>query len=329
MTRTVEIACALALSAAGACFAQNQQYRATLALENGANLPSTPLFTPAPAGQDFPPCHILNAFANGMVIYMVPVVIDTGADPIMRRWDDKCSVTIWLKGYRKASVTLHDGAVIVLKQIGDPEGSTVSVTALHVPKEAAKAYDKGLAAMGDGKLSGAQKQFERAVALYPDYAQAWSQLGEVLEQQSEPKEAADACERALKADSKYIRPYLQLMRLAVGGKRLEDAVALGDRAMQLDPVEFPGIYYYDAMANYELKHVDVAEKAVRRAIEIDKDHEYPAAEALLGKVLADKGDSRGALDHFTKYVQLAPKADDVPAIRRRMAELERGEAQAK
>ncbi|MGA2590544.1 MAG: tetratricopeptide repeat protein [Bryobacteraceae bacterium] len=327
MTRTVEIGCALAM--AGACFAQNQPYRAKLAIESGANLPSTPLFTSPPAGQDLPPCHVVNAFANGLVIYTVPVVIDPGSDPIMRHWEDKCAITILLKGYRKASVTLHDGAVIVLKQIGDPEGSTVSVTALHVPKEAVKAYDKGIEAMSDGKLSGAQKQFERAVALYPDYAQAWSQLGEVLEQQSEPKEAADACEHALKADPKYIRPYLQLIRLAVAAKRMEEAAALGERAMQLDPVEFPGIYYYAAVANYELKHADVAEKAVGRAIELDKSHEYPAAEALMGKLLADKGDSRGAMDHFTKYVQLAPKADDVPAIRQRLAELERGEARPK
>ena len=141
MTRTVEIGCVLAM--VGTCFAQNQQYRATLAVAGGANLPSTPMFTPAPAGQDLPPCHIVNAFANGVVIYTVVVVIDPGSDSMTRRWDDKCAVSIWLKGYRKASVTLYDGAVIVLKQIGDPEGSTVSVTALHVPKEAAKAYDKG------------------------------------------------------------------------------------------------------------------------------------------------------------------------------------------
>jgi Flp pilus assembly protein TadD len=327
MPRTVEIGCALAM--AGACFAQNQQYQAKLALESGGNLPSTPLFSDPPAGQDLPPCRVMSAFASGVVIYRVPVVADPGSDPITRRWDDKCAVTIWLKGYQKASVTLHDGAVIVLKQIGDPEGSTISVTALHVPKEAAKAYDKGLEAMSDGKLSGAQKQFARAVALYPDYAQAWSQLGEVLERQSEPKDAADACEHALKADPKYIRPYLQLIRLAVAGKRMEDAAALGERAMQMDPVEFPGIYYYDAVANYDLKHADVAERAVRRAIDLDGAHEYAAAEALLGKVLADKGDSRGALDHFTKYVQLAPKADDVPAIRQRMAELESGADRAK
>jgi Flp pilus assembly protein TadD len=327
MPRTVRIGCALAM--AGACFAQHQQFQAKLALETGGNLPSTPLFISQPAGQDLPPCHVLSSFANGLVIYEVPVVADPGSDPITRRWDDKCAVTIWLKGYRKANVTLHDGAVIVLKQIGDPEGSTVSVTGLQVPKEAAKAYDKGIEALSDDKLPGARKQFERAVALYPDYAQAWSRLGEVLERQSEPKEAADACARALKADPKYIRPYLQLMRLAVAGKKMEDAAALGERATPLDPVEFPGIYYYDAVANYELQHADVAERAVRRAIDLDKAHEYPAAEALLGKVLAGKGDARGAMEHFTKYVQLAPKADDAPTIRQRMAELERGEVPAK
>jgi tRNA isopentenyl-2-thiomethyl-A-37 hydroxylase MiaE len=46
-------------------------------------------------------------------------------------------------------------------------------------------------------------------------------------------------------------------------------------------------------------------------------------------MLADKGDSRGAMDHFTKYLQLAQKAADAPAIRQRMADLERGEARPK
>jgi tetratricopeptide (TPR) repeat protein len=321
------LGCALAVATAG--LAQNQPHHAKLALENGAALPSTPLFIPPLAGHDLPACRIVDAFASGELVYVVPFISEPGNNPWTNPPDDKCIVTIWLKGYRKTTVTLHDGAVILLKQIGDPEGSTISTTALHAPKEAAKAYDKGIAAMGDGKLAAAQKQLERAVAVYPDYAQAWSRLGEVLDQQSQPKEAAAAWEHALRADPKYIRPYLQLIRLAVSEKRMEDAAALGDRAMQLNPTEFPGIFYYDAVANYELKHTDVAERTVRRAIELDKTHEFPAAEALLGKVLADKGDTRGALDHFNAYVRLAPKADDVPAIRQRIAELERSLAQAK
>ena len=326
MRLKIAIGCMLA---AVACLAQSQSHRAKIATEGGGNLPSAPLFTAAPAGQGLPPCHIVNNFADGTVIYTVPIVADPSTDRLTQMFDDKCEISVWLKGYRTANVTLHEGAVIVLKQIGDPEGSTVSVTALHVPKEAAKAYDKGMQAMSDGKLPGARKQFERAVALDPDYAQAWSHLAEVLEQQSEQKEAAEACERALKADPKYIRPYLQLMRFAVAAKRMEDAAALGERALQLDPVEFPGIFYYDAVANYDLKHADVAERTTRKAIELDKAHEYPAAEALLGKVLADKGDSRGAVEHFTKYLQFAPKAGDAAEIRRQIGALEQGTSPTK
>lgn len=327
MKRTLAIGCALVMAAA--CLAQNQQYHAKLALDNGAALPMTPLFVAPPPGHDLPPCHVVDAFANGVVTYIVPLIEEPGADPLSRRLDDKCEITILLKGYRRVTVTLHNDAVIVLKQVGDPEGSTISMTALHAPKDAVKAYDKGIAAEGDGKLPAAQKQFERAVALYPDYAQAWSRLGEVLDQQSEPKEATAAWEHALQADPKYVRTYLQLIRLDVSEKKMEEAVALADRAVHVGAEEFPGIYYYDAVANDELKNADVAEKTVRRAIDLDKGHEFPAAEALLGKILAGKGDIRGALDHLTKYVLLAPKADDAPAIRQRIAELEKGLERAK
>lgn len=327
MKRAMAIGCAMA--AAAVCFAQSSPHTAKVVLENGAALPSTPLFIAPPAGSNLPPCQIVEAFANGVIMYRVPMIADPGSEDWSRRLDDKCDITIWLKGYRKATVTLHDNAVIVLKQIGDPEGSTISMTALHVPKDAAKAYDKGIAAMGDDKYPAAQKQFERAVALYPDYAQAWSRLGETLDRQSKPKEAIAVWEHALQADPKYIRPYLQLMRLAVSDKRMEDAAALGVRALQQNPVEFPGIYYYDAVANYELKHPDIAEKTARRAIDLDKVHEFPGAEAVLGKVLAEKGDTRGALDHLTQYVLLAPAADDAPSIRKRIAELDRSKSESK
>ena len=170
----------LALAASTCCFAQyHAEYHAKIVLSNGADLPAPPLFTAPPAGHDLAPCHILDSFGNGEVRYVVPFIpAYRGPDPGP---DDKCQITIWLKGYQKQTVMLHDGAVIVLKQAGaDPEGSSVSAASLDVPKSAAKVFDKGIEAVADGKLPDAQKQFEKAVALYPDYAKAWSHLGEVL-----------------------------------------------------------------------------------------------------------------------------------------------------
>jgi tetratricopeptide (TPR) repeat protein len=301
----------------------NPTYRARLELENGASLPSSPLIIPPPAGSDLPPCRDVSVFANGEITYIVPVFVDPGEDRVPRHFDDKCRVTISVKGYRKTTVTLHNNAVVVLKQMGDPEGSTVSLTSLRVPKAAAKAYDKGIAALVDEKLPAAQKWFEQAVALYPEYAQAWSSLGETLEQESKIREAVAACEHAVQADVKYVRPYLQLMRMAVKEKRMEDAAALGERAMQLNPVEFPGIFYYDAEANYKLKHLDLAEKTAQRAIDMDTTHRYPRAEALLGLILADKGNVHDAIRHLNAYLALAPKADDADDVRRRIEELQK------
>jgi tetratricopeptide (TPR) repeat protein len=307
----------LALAASTCCFAD---YRAKVVLENGANLPAPLLFTPPPAGHDLAPCRILDTFADGEVRYVVPFIPQyRGLEPGPQ---DKCQITIWLKGYQKQNVVLHDGAVIVLKQVGDTEGSNVSAASLDVPKSAAKAFDKGIEAVADGKLPDAQKQFEKAVDLYPDYAKAWSHLGEVLALESKPADAAAAWQHALKADPKYIRPYLQLMRLDVSENKMDDAVALADRAMRLNPVEFPGIYYYDAVANYQLKRLDAAEKIAREAIDLDKSHDFPHTEVILAGVLADKGDWRGAVEHFSRYVALYPKAPDVSAIQQRIAELQ-------
>jgi len=322
MRRALIVACALAAAGFGQVSYLN--YHATLVLENGGALPSSPLIIPPPAGSDLPPCRVVSIFANGLITYAVPRFLDPGERPIPRNFDDRCLVTISVKGYKKTTVTLYDHAVVMLHQIGDPEGSaTVSVTSLHTPKAAAKAYDHGLSALADERLPAAQKQFEQAVALYPEYAQAWSRLCETLEQESQIREAMAACERAVQVDVKYIRPYLQLMRMAVKENLMEDAAAFGERAMQLNPVEFPGIFYYDAEANYKLRHLDVAEKAAERAIGLDTKKQYPGAESLLGMILADKGDKQGALRHLKAYLALAPRAEDAAQVRQRIEDLQK------
>src|SRR5579871_2514512 len=132
---------------------------------------------------------------------------------------DVCNVTIRLKGYQAAQVTLRNDATIVLKRVGLHEGSTVSATALNAPELARKAYGKGVIAMTDEKWPAAQKNFEKALEIDPDYAAAWSDLGEVLLKQSRATEARAAFEKAVAADPKYIKPYVQLARLDMAEKR--------------------------------------------------------------------------------------------------------------
>jgi tetratricopeptide (TPR) repeat protein len=105
-------------------------------------------------------------------------------------------------------------------------------------------------------------------------------------------------------------------------KRTEDAVTIAGRAVAMNPLEFPELYFYHAIANYNLKHYDVAEQSASRAVDLDSAHEVPRAEVLLATVLIAKGDRSGALQHFRKYLEIVPKAPDADQIKRAIAELE-------
>jgi tetratricopeptide (TPR) repeat protein len=303
---------------AGVAAASAQSYHATIVTEDGSPLPTSPQIIPSLSDRLVQECVITNIFGNGSVQYVVNLR-SRQYDPATA---DACTVGIRLKGYQPTQVTFRNDATIVLKRQGLHEGSTVSATALNAPEPARKAYGKGVNAMTDEKWPAAQKNFEKAVEIDPEYAQAWSDLGEVLAKQSKPTEARAAWEKAVVADPKYIKPYIQLARLDMFEKHPEDAITIAGKAVAMNPLEFPELYFVYAAANYNQKHLDVAEVNARRATELDKNHEVPRAEVLLASVLIAKGDRNGALQHFRKYLEIVPKAQDADQIKRAIAQLE-------
>jgi tetratricopeptide (TPR) repeat protein len=305
--------------------ASGQTYHATIATEDGSPLPTSPQIIPAMSQMLVQECVIVNTFGNGSIQYWV----NWRSRPYDPATADMCTVTIRMKGYRAAQVTLRNDAVIVLKRIGTHQGSTVSITEVNAPEPAKKAYGKGVIAMTDEKWPAAQKNFEKAVEIDPEYAAAWSDLGQVLKEQAKGTEARAAWEKAVQADPKYIKPYVQLTKLALDEKRTEDAISIAGRAVAMSPLEFPELYFYYAAANYNLKRFDPAEENARRAIDLDSDHEIPRAQLLLGSVLIAKGDRPGALEHFRKYLEISPKATDADQVKRAVAALESGAGPAK
>lgn len=304
----------LALSAA----ASAQTYHAQIVTEDGSPLPTSPQIIPALSDTLSQECAIINIFGNGSVQYLV----NYRSRPYDPSTADVCDVTIRLKGFQTVQATLRNDGTVVLKHIGLHEGSTVSATALKAPEAARKAFGKGVNAMDDEKWPAAQKNFEKALEIYPDYAQAWSDLGEVLHRQSKPDDARTAWEKAVAADPKYIKPYVQLAMLDLEEKKVEAAADITGKAVAMNPLEFPQLYFYNAVANFNLKHFAVAESSAKRATELDTAHEVPRAEVLLGTLLIAKGDRAGGLEHFRKYLELVPKARDAEQVRRAIAQLE-------
>jgi tetratricopeptide (TPR) repeat protein len=286
-------------------------------------LPATPLIIPIFEGKVPWKCHIDHIFKNGNVIYHVEPGDILGPPDVSAGIPDDCRVTVRLEGYATVDVTLHHQAVVALRRLGARNGSLVSASSLEAPEPARKAYEKGMDEIDRKKWDKARLDLERAVALWPKYAAAWTDLGEVYREQSMQSEARGAYEHALQADPKYARGYVPAARLALDEGRMNDGLRLSEQAIAIDPVEFPEAWFYSGVANFNLKHFDEAARSAQRAIELDASHALlPRAEHLLGFIFTEKHQYAEALVHLRNYVRISPMATDVPETISLIATLE-------
>jgi tetratricopeptide (TPR) repeat protein len=243
-------------------------------------------------------------------------------------WD--CDLRARLPGYRSETVSLAgrrmldnpDVGVILLYPLARIEGFTASATSAQAPKDARKAYEKGLDDIKKHKPDQAEEEFRKAVQLYPKYAGAWLELGKMLERKERFADAREAYASALAADSKYVYPYQQLYQIAWREQNWNDLADKTDRLLHLDPYEFPAAYYFNAVAHLQLKEYDAAEKSAREAVAADRKETNPKTHYLLGAILIQKQDWTAAAASLRAYLQAAPNAADKAQVEKTLVQLD-------
>ncbi|MBI3208593.1 MAG: tetratricopeptide repeat protein [Candidatus Solibacter usitatus] len=242
-----------------------------------------------------------------------------------------CEIRASLPGHRSEAVNLAnrrsmdnpDIGTIILRRLGNVEGLTLSATAAMAPKDAKKAYEKGRDLMRKQKLADAQKEFEKAVAAYPKYANAWSDLGIALEQQKQIEPARRAYEQAIVSDPKLVLPHVQLALFFLREKNWKDCAAESERAMKLNPFDYPQAFYFNSVANLNMQNLDAAEKSARDGIKSDTQNRYPKMRHVLGIALAQKNDVSGAMEHMKGYLSKLPfDSPDIHVVKGQITQLE-------
>jgi tetratricopeptide (TPR) repeat protein len=248
-----------------------------------------------------------------------------------------CELRARLAGYRSQTVSLAmrrplddpNVGIILLHRITPNEGGTVSTISLAAPKDARKAFDKGKDALKKKKTDEAVKSFEKAVEVYPKYATAWYELGRLQAQQGRAEEAKKSFETAVEADPKFVNPYLDLSLIAAKAQNWQAVADMTDKMVKLDPFDYPQAFYFNSVANFNLKNVEAAEKSAREAARLDTRHLYPKASHLLGVILAQRHDFSAAADEFRNYLKFAPGASDAETVKKQLDEVEKLSAAAK
>ena len=243
-----------------------------------------------------------------------------------------CDLQAKLAGYRSQTVPLvgrrpmddPNVGTILLHRIGPAEeGRTISAVSLAAPKDARKAYEKGLDALKKKKFDDAQLNFAKAVEVYPHYATAWYELGMLQAGQGKMDLAHSYFDKASECDPKFVQPYLQVSILELQASRWQSLADVTGRILKLDSFDFPQAFYFNSVANYNLHKMEAAEKSALAAERLDTRHAIPKVSHLLGLILAYKKDYTGAAERFKAYLELAPEATDAAKVRSLLAEVEK------
>lgn len=243
-----------------------------------------------------------------------------------------CELRASLPGFRSEIVNLSgrrfmdnpDVGTIILRRLANVEGLTFSATTAMAPKDAKKAYEKSRDLLKKKKIADAQKELEKAVQIYPKFANAWSDLGMVHEAQDHPAEAMNAYKQAVEADSKLVKPYVAMALLNAKENKWQECADLSGKALRLNPYDFPVAYFYNAVANYNLKNFDEAEKSAREAVKGDAAKKIPKIHHILGILLAQKNDIAGAMPHMKSYLGTLPEdGPEAQQVKDQIAQMEK------
>jgi tetratricopeptide (TPR) repeat protein len=208
-----------------------------------------------------------------------------------------------------------------------PEGPKGSLNAriAQIPPEAHKEFDLGKQNMQAHDVTGSLQHFQKAVDLYPNYAEAYQLMGVV---NLETGKFADAEPQLAKATE--IEPKLTTAFFALGicrnqmAKYAEAETALA-RGLELDPNSADG-HYHIAEAYWNLGRFDDSEPHARKSLELKPD--MAPAHVLIGNSMLRKRDAPGALKEFKEYLRLAPQGEFAAGTRAAVERLEKGLQQA-
>jgi tetratricopeptide (TPR) repeat protein len=241
-----------------------------------------------------------------------------------------CEMMAVLAGYRSDSMrlavrsTMDDTRIpaIVLFPLSRADVLAVSVTTEMAPKNARKAYEKGLAAMKAQDWDAAGRELARAVKVYPKFAAAWLEFGVALEKRGDMAAAVQAWQAAVKADGNYLLPYEKLATYADRKEQWDEAARYSSAWIQLDPEDFPAAYLLNAIAKARLQRLDDAERAARAGLLIDQNRRMPRLSYVLGLILAQKRQYAESAERFRDYLKYMPNAKDAEIVREQVAKLD-------
>ena len=230
----------------------------------------------------------------------------------------------------RESVTIEQAGAAPVLQVNiqlRPKIDASNPSFAGVPKEALDFYQKGTAAAQKGNPKSAAEFLTKAVAAYPQFSLALSDLGIQYLKLMQMDQAAEAFEALLKLKPNDAVAHQNLgialynqgvafvnqQKLDAAQKKLDGAEAQLREAIKLNSPG-PTAHYYLGLTLLKFKAYDEAQKEFELVISHGGEN-LAQAHRYLGGLYQRVHKNKEAADEMEKYLKLEPKAADAETIR--------------
>jgi tetratricopeptide (TPR) repeat protein len=167
-------------------------------------------------------------------------------------------------------------------------------------------------------LAKAAAELEKAVCLYPSFANAWYFLGGIRLVLNDANSGRRAFENALAADPKFPYPYVPLAGIELRTGRYAEAARLTESALKIDPRLFEA-HYYHALSHSVLGRYDKARHSIQQILDSDNDRRYPGVHVILAVMFTNEKDFASAANEYRRFLELDPASPAATRAREHLA----------
>lgn len=202
----------------------------------------------------------------------------------------------------------------------DPNaGQTVAAADLNIPSKAAQEFDKASKLIAQEQWKKALAQLNRAVAVYPQYAAAYNNMGVVYGRMGDRVDERASLQKAVSLNDHFVPAYVNLARMAITDRQFPDAEGLLDKATGMDPTDTRALVL---LSNVELldHHYDLAISNCRKVHSMSQDS-HALVHYIAARAFEHQNRPADATAEFQTFLTEEPSGARADAVRKELASL--------
>jgi tetratricopeptide (TPR) repeat protein len=181
---------------------------------------------------------------------------------------------------------------------------SVSVRELSIPAKALHQFEQGMERLAKNDIEGSLPHFQRAVAEYAGYYEAYDRIGAAELKLFRIPEAEQAFRKSIEVSGgQYAHPLIALGAILDGREQFAEAESVTLKGLGIDPESWTG-HYYLALAQFGLNRLAEAEQSLREALHWKA--EFPQAHLMLAEIHGREKDYRSLVGDLDEYLRLSP-----------------------